>query len=568
MNGNDQRWTNANLALACFALDPAGLGGIWLRARSGPVRDRFMDGLYLAVQGRNPRRLHPNIGDDALFGGVDLAATLASGKLSRTEGILSQPSVLILLMAERTTPGLAARLAAALDRQDGLSLVALDEGAEPDETLAGALADRVAIHLDLSDLALGDAPPLAMDPGALAEARALLPRVTLPDTAIAEIAEVAHRLGVRSLRAPLLALAVARAAAALSGESEVDEPDLIVAVELVLAPRATQIPAPPAEEEEEDPAEPDTPEPPDPPDDSDESTQPEAIPQEILLEAARAMLPPDLLDRLEAGKAARAAAGSAGTGARKKGNRRGRPMPSRPGHPGGEARVDLVATLRAAAPWQPIRRQASGDADRLHIRVSDIRLRQFEERSDRAIIFVVDASGSAALSRLAEAKGAVELLLSEAYARRDYVALIAFRGDGAEVLLPPTRSLVQTKRRLGSLPGGGGTPLAAGLKGALEMCLLARSKGMTPSVALLTDGRANVALDGTPSRARAAEDAALMARALRARGVPGIVIDMGNRPAPGLNDLAREMGTPYLALPRADARMLSRAVDGALEPAG
>jgi magnesium chelatase subunit D len=86
--------------------------------------------------------------------------------------------------------------------------------------------------------------------------------------------------------------------------------------------------------------------------------------------------------------------------------------------------------------------------------MSDVRVRQFEERSDRAIIFVVDASGSAALARLAEAKGAIELLLGEAYARRDHVALVAFRGDGADILLPPTRSLVQTKRRLGQFRAG------------------------------------------------------------------------------------------------------------------
>jgi len=78
------------------------------------------------------------------------------------------------------------------------------------------------------------------------------------------------------------------------------------------------------------------------------------------------------------------------------------------------------------------------------------------------------------MSRLAEAKGAVELLLSEAYSRRDHVSLISFRGDTAEILLPPTRSLVQTKKRLAALPGGGGTPLASGLVEALKMAHQAR----------------------------------------------------------------------------------------------
>jgi magnesium chelatase subunit D len=279
------------------------------------------------------------------------------------------------------------------------------------------------------------------------------------------------------------------------------------------------------------------------------------------------MLPPDLLARLAAGRAVRASQSASGSGAAKKGNHRGRPLPSRAGRPGGDARVDLVATLRAAAPWQPMRRKMTDQHDRLHIRMSDIRLRQFEETSDRAIIFVVDASGSSALARLGEAKGAIELLLGEAYARRDHVALVAFRGEGAEILLPPTRSLVQTKRRLSQLPGGGGTPLAAGLKAALELALLAQGKGMTPSIALLTDGRANVDLSGAANRMQAAEDATAMARAIRARGWPGLVIDTGVRPTRGLDELAREMGVPYLPLPRADARTLSAAVDASLTPA-
>jgi magnesium chelatase subunit D len=563
-----ERWQRVNLALACFALDPAALGGIWLRARVGPVRDQVQRGLDRALDGRPQRRLHPNIGDDALFGGVDIAATLAEGHVIRTRGLLTDPGVLMLPMAERVKPGLAARLATALDRPSGLALVAFDEGVEPDERLPDAVADRLAIHLDLTDHGLSDAPDLELDRAALAEAAALLPRVSVPDAAICELAEVAARLGILSLRAPLQALAVARAAAALSGSDCVESPDLITAVELVLAPRATQIP------EMQEPAPDDAPEPepeaePDPPEDHPDEDESEddrldPPPAEMLLEAAAALIPADLLARLTAGKAARNAPGASGTGAAKKGNRRGRPLPSRPGHPSGEARVDLVATLRAAAPWQPMRRAATGQADRLHIRLSDIRLRQFEETSDRAIIFVVDASGSTAMARMGEAKGAIELLLGEAYARRDHVALIAFRGDGSEVLLPPTRSLVQTKRRLAQLPGGGGTPLAAGLRAALDLAAFAQGKGMTPSVALLTDGRANVDLSGTANRAQAAEDAASMARAIRAKALSGLVIDTGLRPTRGLDDLAREMGVAYLPLPRADAKALSAAVDATL----
>jgi magnesium chelatase subunit D len=271
------------------------------------------------------------------------------------------------------------------------------------------------------------------------------------------------------------------------------------------------------------------------------------------------------LARLAAGAANRAAKGAAGTGAERSGNRRGRPLPSRAGRLGSGARIDLVATLRQAAPWQPMRRAAVGPTTAvLLVRPSDIRLKRFREMSDRVLVFAVDASGSSAFARLSEAKGAVELLLAAAYARRDHVALLAFRGTGAELILPPTRSLVQTKRRLAGLPGGGGTPLAAGLQMAMATALQARARGLTPTIALLTDGRGNIALDGSANRAQAEADTQKLAAAIRASGLPTLVIDTGARAQPALEALARLMQAPYLALPRADAHRLSSVLSAAL----
>lgn len=565
MISSEETWSRAALAVACFAVDPAGFGGIWLRARSGPVRDRLVTAIIAGLPPMGLRRLHPNISDEQLFGGVDLSATLATGKLVQTSGILGTPTAMVLPMAERATSGLSAKLALALDSGRGHALIALDEGAEPDERLAAALSDRLALHLDLENLAVGDCPEITVDFEAIESARAFLPKVTVQPDALDTLTRLAARLGIQSLRAPLLALRVARTSAALMGETEVDEEDLTLAAELVLAPRATILPQ-------------DTPDPPDQEADQSPETQPEtdteaseddladlSIPEDILLEAVRAVLPTDLLAQLAASKAPRRVPATGGTGASKRGNRRGRPLPSRPGVLDGDQRIDMVATLRAAAPWQPIRSKNQPDRTGLHIRPDDIRIRQFEEKSDRLLIFAVDASGSAAMTRLAEAKGAVELLLAEAYARRDQVALISFRGERAEVLLPPTRSLVQTKRRLGALPGGGGTPLAAGLRAAMELAEQSKGRGLTPSIAVITDGRANVALDGVANRTQAAEDAQMLGKIIRARGIPALVIDIGNRPQPSLQDLARTMGATYLPLPRADAQKLSTAVSVALE---
>jgi magnesium chelatase subunit D len=118
--------------------------------------------------------------------------------------------------------------------------------------------------------------------------------------------------------------------------------------------------------------------------------------------------------------------------------------------------------------------------------------------------------------------------------------------------------------RLAALPGGGATPLAAGLRDSAALAAQARGRGLTPTLIVMTDGRANIALDGTADRARAAEDADRMATLLRAQDVPGLVIDMSVRPHPALRRMAAALDAPYLPLPRADSRAVSQAVTGAL----
>jgi magnesium chelatase subunit D len=510
------------------------------------VRDRLT-----ALIEKGAKRLHPAISDEALFGGLDLSATLATGHLVQEQGLLSTPGTMVLAMAERTTTNLAARLAVTLDRNEGHCLIALDEGAEPDEVLNPKLSERLAFHADLTDVSISDA---ANNPRFdIQAARARLAGVRNDADLVAQITSIATQCGIDSLRAPLFALRAARAHAALAGRDVVAAEDVEVACALTLAHRATRVPE--VETEEEPPAP--------PPEQSDKANSEDTLdlPDELLLDAVRALLPDDMLDRLAAQKA-RAGRGN-GTGAARKGNRRGRPLPSRTGKISDGARIDIIGTLRAAAPWQTIRRNATG-RDGLQIRPADIKIKRFEEKSDRLLIFTVDASGSSALTRLAEAKGSVELQLAQAYAMRDHVALVAFRGTEAELLLPPTRSLVQTKRRLAALPGGGGTPLAAGMVTAFDQATQATRRGLTPTIAILTDGRANIALDGRADRKQAAADAQQIARVLRAHGTDTIVIDTGNRPESALRNLAQTLDAAYLPLPRADAERLSKSVAAAL----
>ncbi|WP_299031956.1 magnesium chelatase subunit D [uncultured Sulfitobacter sp.] len=538
-------FARAYTALALLALDPA-LGGIVIRARASAVRD--------AVTAMLPdsTRLHPAMTADALDGSIDVSATLSSGTLTETRGLLARAGPFILTMAERTDPYAAARLAAVLDAQAGNTLIALDEGIE-EETLPPALADRLAFRVDLNECALGDItpPPAWPQPAPLGRVRA-------PDDLADTLVMLAVRLCIVSLRAVGFALRAAKAHAALNGRRETTDEDVAAAVALVFAHRATQLPADESPQDTPD----DTP-PPDSADTPPEALPQDALPQDMLLDAVIAMLPPDILDNLRANTGPRTATGS-GAGRKKIGNRRGRPLPARDGG-ATKGRVDLIATLRAAVPWQTLRKRDAPQRTGPIIRHSDLRYKRYVDMSDRVLIFAVDASGSAAMARMGEAKGAIELLLGQAYARRDHVALIAFRGAQAEVLLEPTRSLVQTKRKLADLPGGGATPLAAGLVAAHTMAEQALRRGLTPTVIVLTDGRANMALDGTANRTAATADAQAAAQAMRNSGSETIIIDTGRRPEAALARIADITGGTYIALPRANAHSLSDAVSSTLE---
>ena len=583
----ERAWAAALSAAALFAVSSKG-SGIALRARPGPVRDRFLAALCAMLPPGTPvRRIPLHIGDDRLLGGLDLPATLQAGRPIASSGLLADANggIVLLAMAERVSAATAARLChtlesgeviaerdgMALRRDAAIGLVALDEGAGDDERSPAALLDHLAFLIDLTAVSLGEASAPRAKLGLLGDARAKLASVTIPDDGLHALCSAAAAMGVTSLHALLSAVRAARAAAALAGRHEPGQEDIILAAQLVLAPRATILP--------DDAAQP----PPAPPDaaqdsapgrDAEAGSGAEADPAEspgeardqalndIVLAAAKAAMPADVLAALLARKAERAGQqNTGGAGAASTSQRRGRPVGVRAGALRNGARLNLVETLRAAAPWQTLRRRAQPNeaAFRIIVVPDDFRITRFRHRTKTTTIFAVDASGSAALNRLGEAKGAVELVLADCYVRRDRVALIAFRGTSAEVLLPPTSSLVRAKRSLAGLPGGGGTPLAAGIDAAGLLAGQVRRQGQTAVVILLSDGRANVARDGKPGRAGAETDALAAARLLRAGQVPAVLVDTSPRAAPEARRLAAEMGALYLPLPYADSGAVSRA---------
>jgi magnesium chelatase subunit D len=388
-------------------------------------------------------------------------------------------------------------------------------------------------------------------------------------TVPAEISEAlctsAIALGIGSLRAGLFALKAARALAALRGRSLVTAEDAAVAARLVLAPRAVRFPAADQPEEAAEPQEPDAPAP-DQDAQNDNSSPGEMT--ELILEAVRPVLPKGLLEALDMAVLAQSAKSGGGALSAKAGTRRGRPAGTRKGDPRNGARLNLIETLRTAAPWQRLRLKLAPGRTGIQVRREDFRINRYKQRNETTAVFVVDASGSAALQRMAEAKGAVELILADCYVRRDRIALISFRGRKAEVLLPPTRSLQRARRSLADLPGGGGTPLGAAIDQAALIADQVRRGGGKPLLVFLTDGRGNIARDGTADRAAALRDAAEAARALRVQGFRAMVIDISATPSDAARQLAGNMAATYLPLPHADASRISRSVSTAMKAGG
>jgi magnesium chelatase subunit D len=602
----DSLWQQAVQVAVLLAIDPGTLGGVRIRASAGPVRDAWLNLLRSLMSPSRWVRMPVSITDERLLGGLDLSATLASGRPVLQHGLLVEADggTLILTMAERLPTSTAARLTQVMDEgavvleRDGLAerratrfaVVALDEGLSEEESLSPALRDRLAFELDLRPISprrVNDVDMQKMMLGSIEDidaARAGLAGIEAPDEVLRVLCGTAMALGVDSMRASIMARAVARASAALFGNQTVNDDDARLAATLVLSPRATRMPPAPEQEQEEQPEEqqPEQPiedappnDPDDDKDDQDDQQDDQTSPpdpnqnkamEDRVLEAAKAAIPAGLLSQLFAGSLQQRAS-SGKSGAMVKGGQRGRPSGSRRAQPAHGSRLHLIDTLRAAAPWQKIRKATLGPEaqQRVQVRSDDFHIARIKQKTATTTLFVVDASGSSALHRLAEAKGAVELLLADCYVRRDQVALIAFRGKVAELLLPPTRSLVRAKRSLSGLPGGGGTPLATAIDTAASVAEGLRRRGQSPVVVLLTDGRANVARDGSGGRERAQSEATQAARQLAALQVPLLFIDTSPKPQEAAAQLAGAMRARYIPLPQAGAAAVSLAVRAATQ---
>lgn len=576
------------LALMLLAIEPR-LRGVAFAGPAGSGKSALLHGLHALLPDLPFEQLPIGADDEALLGGLDLEATLARGTRVVRTGLLARADGGVLAVEDcNLLPESAAnQLLGALDsgevriEREGLSLrspcrlrlVATFDPAEgaprahlldrlglilalPRPGAAAARAEVVRRHLSPAEDLWQEDLGLLRD--VVATARAGLAEVELGDRQARELAAAALAFGVQGHRADLFAQLVARASAALALRDRVEREDLELAVRFVLAPRATRN----ADATPPEPPQPPTEAPPPPPDPTREDATHDGLPEpdemqlgdEVL--AALATDLPDVLATLPFRAAHGGRSGSRGS----TDGRRGRHVASVPGTPR-EGRLDVIATLRIAARGQRLRApHPSRVGGRIVVRAEDLRVKRFRDKAGALFLFAVDASGSMALNRMRQAKGAVHALLERAYVNRDRVALMSFRGQGAELLLPPTGSVELLRRAVDQIPTGGGTPLAATLVAALDVAQQARRRGLQNVVlVLLTDARANVGLKA--DRAGVEDELRQLAMAAAATGLKSLVIDTQRSylSQGSAQKLASWLGGQYLYLPGADGSAIAAA---------
>lgn len=586
------------LALLLLAVEPR-LRGVAFAGAAGSGKSALLHGLRALLPEPPFEQLPPGADDEALLGGLDLEATMARGARVVRAGLLARAHGGVLAVEDcNLLPESAAnQLLGALDtgevviERDGLSLrspcrmrlVATFDPAEvtprahlldrlgmivalPRPGAAAARAEVVRRHLaPADDLWQED---LELMRGVVATARDGLAEVRLSDAQARELAAAAVAFGVQGHRADLFAQLAARASAALALRDRVEREDLEVAVRFVLAPRATRRPETAAPDDQAEPQGPPPPgreqdagtedQPPEPPPQTPPPPEEDELQLGDEVLAALATDLPDVLSTLPFRAARGGRSGSRGS----TDGQRGRHIASIPGSPR-DGRLDVIATLRVAARWQRLRPQTTARR-RIAVRADDLRVKRFRDKAGALFLFAVDASGSMALNRMRQAKGAVHALLERAYVNRDRVALMSFRGQGAELLLPPTGSVELLRRAVDQIPTGGGTPLAATLVAALEVAGQARRRGLQNVVlVLLTDARANVGLKA--DRAGVDDELRQLATAAAATGLKSLVIDTQRSylSQGSARRLASWLGGQYLYLPGADGKAIAAAAQTA-----
>lgn len=603
---------NAKKAIQCMIVNPS-IRSILIEGAAGTAKTLLARSIE-NISGRSIINIPLNVGDEQVFGCVDVEKTMLSGKLTESDGLLDRANGNIAYIDDinlmdgkllsqiqdivMTKEILLEREGLSKRKICDTSLIGTMNMDESD--ISPAIMDRFDIFIHSSIFETPDERKEVLrrneeyiaDPERFMEeyrseedaiinnierAKALLPLVDMEDEVMDLIVELCIRSGCLGHRGEISMANASMALAALDGRTSVTKNDIKDAAEMCLIHRRN--PRPPQTEVQE--PEPEERDPSYEQDGRDEQNEPcenrehqekgeddegseekdssdnKPSVEDLVFDVGETFKVIDYIRQKNSN--------------RKASSRKGRRTVSEiKGQSGRYARamvsddhrdIAFDATVRAAAPHQ---KQRHRDGMSVVIESQDLREKVRERRCGCTILFLVDASGSlGAKKRMVAVKGAILSMLRDSYVRRDHIGMMAFRRKDTEVILPPTRSVEYSYKKLEEMPTGGKTPLAKALVDA-ERYMSSYSRahpGEKCYVVLITDGKANVPLkEGT----NAGEEAFEIAGSIHVPGVSWVVIDAesGRMRLGNAAELAERLSGDYFRLEDMNADSLARMVGG------
>ena len=575
--------------LKVFSVCPSAFGGLVVQIPSYFYRKKILSSLHtLLPEGTVFSPMPLGLKSDQLHSQIDMLDSLVKGEHIIRKGIFDREKfdqLLIFNLIKNLEKNVSSCICSEIDKEDqqkskGLKsnfFIFFEEKCTDDsdeEKLSWSIRDRIALNLLLNDVVDAfNKDEISIDTSDVLEvqtAKKIFNEVVTEEPQLNFLLETAKILSVEGFRPIFFTLSVSRALAALGERRVVSQEDLELAISLSLFPKAKSLPDYSRHSEEELQKE-----------NVDNSSHEESqdisssqdnasendsekqvdLNEERETESVEAFLQESILNEfLKKEYVQRVSSNS------ENGNGQGLNESSLSGkgyrsinwRPGASNHIKIIESIQAAIPHQSQRIKLLKNRKKMRIYVlpNDLKVVKRRKKTRNTTVFLVDASGSSASRRLGEAKGAVELLLSQCYIRRDEVALISFKGKKSELLLAPTRSLVRAKKCLLGLRGGGGTPMSMALEHAFNVCNFEYSQGKIPALVVLSDGGANVTKDGIGNRKQAYEEAVIVARLFKNSGIKSIFIDIAENPLIQTKHLADIVGSTYVALPKANSKRI------------